>query len=316
MNEKSERYASLDLIRSIAILLVVGVHVVNRFYTFSLKGMSSISTASFIFCCTWRAIGSAGVALFFMLTGYLLLSRRYETTKDITDFWKKKFLPLLICYEVWVLIEEPLQIYKNGFEIQDLIKRILMLEENQLIRPMWYMHSIIGIYLFLPFLSIIMHKMTPKLMILPLSVCFFYLFCIPTANIVLNVLGYGAFSAKIDIAFIGGYKGLYVIFGYLIKEYAEPALKASEKKKTRCALLAVTAVLALIVHTISIGLCFRFDYVYSMQYDIAFVPFYTAPLFILVLMLPKIRFAKLWNEISVMSFGIFFIHYPLLLIAL
>ncbi len=317
MNENQSRKPSRDIIRSLAIILVVGVHAVNRFYTFTIKGLSAVSRPSFVFCCLWRALGSEGVAFFFLLTGYLLLSRRYETYEDVINFWKKKFLPLLICYELWIVILEPLQIYKYGFSASALLKRIFMLEENELIRPMWYMHAIIGIYLFLPFLSMILHRITPKLMILPLSVCFVGLFIIPTFNLYMTVTGREPLSVKPDIYFVGGYKGMYVIFGFLIKEYIEPALQNASKKAGKCLLLGITALASLAVHVAVIALCFKYGYVYKMQYDIVFIAMFTIPVFLIILVIGNaFPFKRLWKEISVMSFGIFFIHYPLLLIAL
>ncbi len=317
MNEKQLRNPSLDFIRSIAIFLVVNIHALNKVYSFTLKGMRTLSPQSFTLAAFGRALGLEGVPLFFMLTGYLLLPRTFETAHDVMTFWKKKLLPLFLCFEAWILIGEIYIISDSGFSVTGYLRRALMLETYQTMGHMWYMPTIIGIYIFLPFMSMIVRRFSPKLMILPLSVAVFYLFLVPTANLFFEANDLIQLNVKIDIAFVGAYKGIYVLFGYLVKAYIEPALLKKENKTKTCIILALSALAGLLTHFAVVWLSFKNGYVYSMQYNNIFPPLFACPFFILIVILgSSIPFAGLWKRISQNALGIYFVHYICMLLFL
>lgn len=317
MNEKQLRNPSLDFIRSIAILLVVNIHALNKVYSFTLKGMSILSPQSFTIAAFGRALGLEGVPLFFMLTGYLLLPRTYETAQDVLTFWKKKLLPLFLCFEAWIVLYEIYIISDSGFSITGFLRRALMLETYKTMGHMWYMPTVIGIYLFLPFVSMIVRKFSPKLMILPLSVAFFYLFLVPTANLFFEANDLIQLNVKIDVAFVGAYKGIYVLFGYLVKAYIEPAILKKESRTKTCIILAVSALAGLLIHSAVVWISFKNGYVYSMQYNNIFPALFAVPFFILIVVLGNsIPFAGLWKRISQNALGIYFVHYICMLLFL
>ena len=144
-----------DFLRFLAILSVILIHGLgdmkdyflqqNRTYYFILTALDSITRA--------------GVPLFFMFTGIFLLSSKKTTT--YFDFIKKTFkkliLPLIFAsliyytYEVWT--------QKTSFSI---VQFLLRLQSNQIKYHLWYLYSIIPIYLLLPFITVGIQKMNQK----------------------------------------------------------------------------------------------------------------------------------------------------------
>lgn len=104
-------------------------------------------------------MGRFGVPLFFMLTGYLLLTRDYNTKEKIIGFYKKNFLRLVIVWYIWILLYNIflLVFYKKPFVIEDVLLELLNVKKVPLIHA-WYMQQIIVIYAILPLLSYYLKK--------------------------------------------------------------------------------------------------------------------------------------------------------------
>ena len=100
---KKQRIAFLDFARALAILLVVLCHVIELFYPFSLEGMQGLHPRARIFATTALTIGRLGVPLFLMISGYLLLGRRYDEER-CRRFWKHNWLHLFFLTIVWILL--------------------------------------------------------------------------------------------------------------------------------------------------------------------------------------------------------------------
>jgi surface polysaccharide O-acyltransferase-like enzyme len=317
MNKTQNRNPSLDFIRSLAILMVCWVHSVNRIYSFTLKGMNSLSSASFVFGNVAHAFGQMGVPLFLMLSGYLLLSREYNSFEDVKAFLKKKLLPLLICYEIWVALYELFAVFVvklKPFSLGQWVRHSLMLEEFKYLRHMWYIPAIIGIYLFIPLLSIVLHKLPAKAFVLPLLAGYFYFFLVPTLNIFLAPTGHTQLSSRINIAYMGAHNGMYVLFGYFFKTCLEPRLIRSDRKKILAVLFAVCSVVTAVLTGAVLCWSYRHNAAITVQYSNALLPIFGVSLFSAVtLMGDRIPFAGLWRSVSLASFGIFFFHYPILL---
>lgn len=77
---------------------------------------------------------------------------------------------------------------------------------------MWYMPMILGIYVVLPVLSTIVKNNRLSDLIFPILFTFCVFFFIPTINAVANK----NYNTVLDISFLGGIYGLYVILGYYI----------------------------------------------------------------------------------------------------
>lgn len=320
MSTEKTRNPSLDLIRSLAIILVAEVHSINRIYTFNLKSMNSLSSYSFIFGNFMHSLGQMGVPLFLMLTGYLLLPRDYNTVKDVIDFWKRKLVPLLICYEIWVAVYElfaSFVIHEKTFTFTSWLRHACMLEDFEILRHMWYLPTIIGIYIFIPFVSVILKSFSPKLFILPLLAGYIYIFATPTANIFLTGAELIPLTSKVNLAYMGANSGMYVLAGYFFKTVLEPKLQTVASKKKAMFFSLGVALLAFVFTGLTMCWSYAHDQAITISYNNAFLPLFALGLFSFIFLLGEsIPFQKLWRSVSLMSFGIFFFHYPIMLLVL
>jgi peptidoglycan/LPS O-acetylase OafA/YrhL len=91
MEREVARMTSLDVVRIIAIFLVVVIHNGPLYLT----GIPLVVA---------ETIGQLGVPLFVMLSGYLMLDRAYNDSFRIDRFLKHSILPLFIALEVWNVI--------------------------------------------------------------------------------------------------------------------------------------------------------------------------------------------------------------------
>ena len=158
------RNYALDVIRTVAILLVVANHAIEMLFPFHYK------TNGFeLFCCMSFtrqffqffvfSMGRMGVPLFFMLTGFLLVTRDYDTKEKIVKFYKKKLLGLIFVWYVWILLYNVflLLFEQKSFMIKDIILELLFIKIVPLMHA-WYMNEVVIIYAIIPLLSYVLKK--------------------------------------------------------------------------------------------------------------------------------------------------------------
>jgi peptidoglycan/LPS O-acetylase OafA/YrhL len=97
----TKRIEWIDFARMLAFFGAVLCHATEGIYKLNIKYMGTVSLQSKVFAFSAFTIGRPGVALFLMITGYLLLDREcdFETIKK---FWKNNWLRLLIC--TWISV--------------------------------------------------------------------------------------------------------------------------------------------------------------------------------------------------------------------
>ena len=174
---ETKRIIWLDVIRLIAMLMVIGVHCIDPFYISPAMRDNPEYTR-------WAAIyGSLfrpSVPLFTMMTGLLLLPVR----QTAGVFYKKRILRILFPMLIWSVLYNlfpwftgvlglPKEIigdffcYVQGSESQALaasLKDVAMIpfqfsfKENH----MWYMYLLLGLYLYMPFFSAWVEKAGEK----------------------------------------------------------------------------------------------------------------------------------------------------------
>ena len=99
-------------------------------------------------------MGRLGVPLFLMLTGFLLVTREYDTREKIIRFYKKNFFGLVLVWYVWILLYNVFFLIfdQKQFVIKDILLELLLLRTVPLAHS-WYMNLIIIIYAIIPVLS-------------------------------------------------------------------------------------------------------------------------------------------------------------------
>ena len=145
-----QRLYSIDAIRSLAMVLVIIVHTKGYFF--------SSDNSPLIFCLL-KVLGTVGVPLFVILTGYLMIHRNYEADDYLKNFISNNLIPLFVAYEIWNivwnifrythLIDEP----KKWI---DVLFAALFMGDTQ--SALWYLPMSIALYLGLPIVSVICHR--------------------------------------------------------------------------------------------------------------------------------------------------------------
>lgn len=207
----------IDAVRVFAILGVIICHVTEMLYEGA--DLNDMGSRMFIFLC--HAIGRLGVPLFLMITGYLLLDRDYNE-ELIKKFWIRKWLNLLACTGIWFVIYE-IYLFAVGRGTTDPIKLIeeLTITRNIDISHTWYMGMILGIYILIPFASIALKSVRPKLFLFPFVIYAVYEFGRNTVNTFIEFIHPEyQMNTQFVLGFSGGVWGIYLVVGYFIKKGA------------------------------------------------------------------------------------------------
>lgn len=153
-NNMKQRIYYLDLLRCIAILMVILLHSISTFLNPKLYG-----SASYFPFLTVNAFTRIGVPIFLMISGALLLSS--ESASDMGKFYKKRIPHLLIPLLFWNAAYFVYN-YLMGQQVFDpalLFSKALVSGTKY---HLWYMYTMLAIYLVVPFLKIIADRCTDR----------------------------------------------------------------------------------------------------------------------------------------------------------
>lgn len=305
-----KRNASLDVIRTIAIILVVLTHSVEAaFPLHRISVMSSLGTGTLSFCYIAFTLGRIGVPLFFLLSGYLLLPRDFFQKKNgVLLFYKKNLLPLLLTWEIWVLLYNLLLAWMSGaaFSLQSYLLEAAFLKEVPTGHA-WYVPRILAIYLLVPFLSKLLSRMKGRGIGILMGICWVLFFVFPQ----LRYKGL-QFGSAVEVLLNLCACTFYVLCGYCIFRFEGKGNLPENRRKYRI-VIAAGAALAFLVTAFSHFMMLNKGQEYYVWYDFFLLPPIGIAVFVL---LKQIRPAASWKplllELSVCSFGIYLVHKPLL----
>lgn len=311
-----ERFVNFDFARVLAIISVVFCHSVESFYYMYqdrsiLWGM--LSQESKLFDLVGLTFGRIGVPIFLFLTGSLMLNKAIENGNDCTQFFKKNYIPLLITSWVWIIIWNIfLNLYYTfGGEtppvtMQSVLECLFFQKNVDTIMPAWYLPMIMGVYLFLPFLSVVVKHINFKAIIFPITIYIAILFVLPTLNSILTLSGLAQIeNVIIDASFSGGIYGIYIILGYYL---------------SRGLLRNISVKILAILSCLSFGACVAIQFLlaengvfYNLEYNMLFLLICCSALYSIVIRIPKkmIPLPNIFVSLSRISFFIFFIHNPI-----
>nr|WP_308668302.1 acyltransferase [uncultured Agathobacter sp.] len=257
-----KRFVWIDYLRCVAIICVILCHVTETTVSLSIDNYFDISS-DYNIPLVFFAIGRIGVPFFVLITGFLLLDRAYNKEKRIS-FWNKRVIHLFIIVEIWLTIYFFWYRFyeKTPISIGDYIKEMLFLRKCDM-GHMWYMSMILGLYIFIPFVSIILHNVEMNHIIFIWGICVAYSFGIPTLNIIMNILNRENVSMQLSLEFGGGVFGCYLLAGYLIK-------KGLLKKIRNSILILFTFVCIALLCVLEV-LSYRNGITYNAWYDCIFL---------------------------------------------
>lgn len=170
----------LDFLRGFAIIMVVLLHCMSSYITVSeIYG----STSWYIYL-VLNAITRTGVPIFIMISGYLILSSEKE--EGVWEFYKKRIPRLVIPLVAWNIIYLLYRYFIQGAQVD--FKTVLTEFFNVgTYYHMWYLYTLAGIYLFAPFLKMIVKKCTTNQLGVLVAVMVLRSSVIPHINTVFNL---------------------------------------------------------------------------------------------------------------------------------
>ena len=162
------RIVWLDVIRCVAMIMVIGVHCIDPFYISpTMRAIPEYTHCAAIYGSLLRP----SVPLFVMMTGLLLLPVKKQ---PLDKFYKKRIYRVLFPFLIWSVLYSmfpwvtgvlglPKEIigdffcYTQGQEqsLIDSLKDVAMIPFNFSHKEnhMWYIYLLIGLYLYMPFFS-------------------------------------------------------------------------------------------------------------------------------------------------------------------
>lgn len=195
-----DRNLAIDYIRVLACLLVIVIH----------SPMAGIGTSSFIMA-SCSLIGMPCVCLFFMVSGYLLL----PTKESMFSFLHKRMNRILWPTLFWTVFYLLVAYFSTGnYASQPWLKTILSIPfTRQGNGFLWFMYTLVGLYLLAPILSAWLSTATKKEVQLILA-----LWGVSLLYPLLKQVLYLTEDTYGILYYFTGYAG-YFLLGYYIKCY-------------------------------------------------------------------------------------------------
>jgi surface polysaccharide O-acyltransferase-like enzyme len=190
-----------DLIRVVAVFLVILVHVSGQITNI----WGKIPESHWFIANIYGGIARICVPLFFMIGGYLLLPR----SESLGTFYRKRMPKVVIPFIVWSLIYLGWYCGNHpGICSAPLIQNMLFVQGTYY--HLWFMYSLIGIYLILPVLRLLVRPEVDQ------KILWYFIGLWLIFQSVLNFANYfGDIKIGISAPLANGFVGFF-IFGYLL----------------------------------------------------------------------------------------------------
>ena len=197
---KRERIVYLDVLRSLACLMIIIMH----------SPMPDIGDNSYILS-SISMLTAPGIGLFFMVSGALLLPIRMSHK----DFLKKRLYKILFPTLFWTIFYLLVKIHNGQLSWDALPLKVLSIPfSTQGNSILWFMYTLTGLYLLAPIITPWLEKASKHELEFVLGVWGITLF-FPMLNDILNINE----SRTGMLYYFTGYAG-YFLLGYYLKKYA------------------------------------------------------------------------------------------------
>ena len=285
----------IDLVRAIAILTVLYIHATDGIYIISSDAILNYTTFSRVFNFASLFIGRIGVPFFLMITGYLLLDRKYDDER-VRQFWNKSVKGLIVVTVLWAVI------YALSLQVVSVEYAQVSFGEagNLFFSHMWYMPMIIGMYLSMPFVSAALERFDHNTIWQATIVFSLLAFILPFITLVLDMHGIQNVNIQFCLGFSGGIYGIYIILGYLVKK--------GQFKHFNSVKLGLIALISFMVCLLFEYYAFTIGYDFQLWYEFPFVLTGSFALFELCSRMGKVRAYPLVTFLSKYSFAVFLVH--------
>lgn len=203
----TKHLAWIDLLRVVAIFQVILIHVSFPIFNKSELPQSYMLAANF-----YDAFSRAGVPLFFMISGYLLLGQN----ESISDFLRRRFtkvgIPALVWTAAYLIWQE--EAYRDGsmgiLNIGLSIAKAIF--GGHIEFHLWFVYVLIGLYLVMPILRALVSA-SPKILNYFLIL---WLVANPLVGLA-SIISGETIDSSMRLLLVEGYVG-YMTLGYVLKQ--------------------------------------------------------------------------------------------------
>ncbi len=306
----ASRKVSLDIIRCVAIFLVILNHAVESYYNLEdhdvAVSYNSFDDSGIMFLFT---LGRIGVPLFLFLTGYLMLHRDFDSPGSIKRFWIHNLLSLIITWEIWLVLYNIFLACLNGtaFDVAGWVRQMLFVEQIEITHS-WYLPMIIGVYFFLPFIAKGVKNVPKQSLYIMLGVCYTLLFVVPTINLFFGTFDIDQLKLQVTPVFISTFPVTMILMGHLFylregKRKIPIGLKIFLDYTVFIIFLQLSVYLQLYLHQngSDYNLWYSFFTVIPMSYCV----------FDVLNMISLKKELRIFRRISICSFGMYLTHRPI-----
>ena len=326
MIQKTEkaRIAHLDVLRALAVIMVIMVHAGDAYFYDS--ATLTFGAEASIFAVLFRS----AVPLFIIMSSILLLPIKTDTTSFFKRRFMRVFIPFLIWSIIYVFLPTPSEIAfggpSNAFTDSGLhvyLYNLMMIPINFTGSNVhfWFIYIILGLYLFMPIISPWIKTATKKSLLFFLAVWGVTLFFPYVRLYFPEIHGECDWNSFGMFYYFGGYLG-YVILGYFLHHHN--TLNRNKSVAIGSLLFIVGAIVTYLglrsdqnafLNTLANSNIEDWKQIeFHISYLAPSVVIMTAGVFMIF---QKIRFStitkRVFKEISVLSYGIFLVHYILVL---
>ena len=232
---QTNRKLYFDVIRIVALLSIVMTHISAYFVI----GFPDPTKTEFLVANLFNGLSRAGVPLFVMLSGALLLKE--DKPFSVRRFYRRSLLWMALLLAGWLALYGVFYaVLLPGLtggqpSLQAFLDYILTFKGTDY-PHLWYMFMIVGAYLFLPILRLFVKRENRRYIFWMLVGSAVIQFAAKTADVLLRdtaVISVTGFLGKFHLEALTGYLG-YFLLGWYLSEY-------EIKKPYRSILYAVSA---------------------------------------------------------------------------
>lgn len=298
MGKIKKRNLSLDLIRVIAVFMVIMIHVCGKFVS-----EFNDSSAEFIIGNIFDSISHIGVPLFVMVSGALMLDERKNL--NVKRLFCKNILNIVLLLMFWSAVYDAVYNVFLPLSKGEVIN-IKRVTESFVYGHfhLWYLYMIIGLYLVTPFLRKITNKENKNLVLLFIAISLVTQFTVPLIKglkpIFESLYLVSGFINKLKLGFFSGYITYYLTGWYLVH--------VGINKKRHKQLIYALSVISLALIIIYVQKTTHWELGYANVN--LFVYLYSIGVFLFFnnIKTEKIKAPKLLTALSSLTFGVYIVH--------
>lgn len=279
MNKLKKEY-SFDMLRVIAMIMVICIHVSNIYC----RSYNLLDNTNFIISLIFNTICRISVPVFFMISGSLMLDRKINKEKYFKRLFK--FLMLIIIWGIIYLIWEYFY-FGNTYE------NLYMMLITPFRAHLWFLYTILIIYLVQPLLKIILEKINN------------------TTKIVLLIIWFILSAAGILNYYIAKVFTVFVHVGYfIIGKYLYDYIKSKDLKKYN--IIFVITILLCVISSVLLNYSYSLKnnmfYNLFFAYRMPFIILSSFSFFTLIVTNYKKGENKILTLFSNLSLGVYLLH--------